>query len=81
MTDDKAPEKTADDILRERCENFVKEFGELVGKHKIDFALYPMYVPDGSGSFKTVVRSTPIDITNQPVKSSVQPEDIIQEAK
>jgi hypothetical protein len=49
---------------------FMKEYGELVEKHQIDFATYPVFIPDGQGGFKIVVQSTPIDISNQPKKSN-----------
>jgi len=41
---------------------FMKEYGELVEKHKMDFANYPMYIPDGEGGFKTVMQSVPVPI-------------------
>ena len=50
-------------------EAFMKEYGELVEKHQVDFATYPVFVPDGQGGFKIVIQSTPIDISNQPKKS------------
>ncbi len=49
----------------ERGQAFLKEYKELVDKHKVDFATYPIYQPDGNGGFRTVVQSTPIDISNQ----------------
>lgn len=54
---------------KEKGEAFLKEYGELVEKHKIDFATYPVFVPDGQGGFKIVVQSTPIDISNVPKES------------
>ncbi len=45
---------------------FMKEYGELVEKHQIDFATYPVFIPDGQGGFKIVVQSTPIDISKKP---------------
>ncbi len=59
---------------KERIDTFVKEYGELVDKHKVDFANYPMLVPDGKGAFKIIMQSVPVDITNQPVKSPFVPE-------
>lgn len=53
----------------EKIQAFLKEYQELVDKHKIDFANYPMWVPDGEGSFKTIIQSTPFDMTQLPVKS------------
>jgi len=61
-------EKSTDD-LKERSESFIKEYGELVKKHQVDFASYPMFVPDGQGGFKISVQTTPIDLKNRPVKS------------
>lgn len=46
-------------------EAFMKEYGELVEKHQVDFATYPVFIPDGQGGFKIVVQSTPIDISQQ----------------
>jgi hypothetical protein len=53
----------------EKQKLFLKEYGELVAKHKIDYATYPVWIPDGQGGFKCIVQNTPIDITNQPRKS------------
>lgn len=65
--------KTADEVaqeaLNERVNGFLKEYGELVGKWKMDFATYPMFVPDGQGGFKILTQSTPVDMTNQPIRS------------
>ncbi len=42
---------------------FLAEYGDLVKKHGFDFASYPVYVPDGQGAFKTVIQSTPVDVS------------------
>lgn len=63
--DDTTDHNSADD----RAKEFVKEYGELVKKHQIDFASYPSFIPDGQGGFRVVVQNTPVDITNQPKKS------------
>jgi len=57
------------DVRQEAIKDFVKEYGELVAKHGVDFACYPVYIPDGSGGFKVTVQNTPVDIKNQPTKS------------
>lgn len=44
---------------------FLDEYGELVKKHKIDFATYPMYVPDQAGAFHTVIRNTPVRVPDK----------------
>lgn len=53
----------------EKIKNFYTEYEELTKKHGIDFANYPVFVPDGSGGFKVIVQSTPVDISARPVKS------------
>lgn len=55
--------------LNNRVNAFIKEYGELVKKHEVDFATYPVFVPDGQGGFKVIVQNTPVDIKNQPRKS------------
>lgn len=57
------------DPTQERKEAFLAAYGELVKEHNIDFASYPVFVPDGQGGFKVVVQNTPVDIKNQPTKS------------
>lgn len=54
---------------QEKGAAFIKEYGELVEKHQMDMATYPVFVPDGQGGFKIIVQSTPVDISNQPKKS------------
>lgn len=58
---------------QKRVDAFLKEYGQLVEKHKVDFANYPLYIPDGAGGFKTLVQSTPVDTTNFPQKSPFIP--------
>jgi len=65
-----APETdAAKDPSQERIGAFVEAYGKLVQEHKVDFASYPVFVPDGQGGFKIVVNNTPVDIANQPTKS------------
>lgn len=52
--------------LKKRQEDFIKEYGELVEKHKMDFATYPVFTPDGTGGFKLIIQNTPVDMTNMP---------------
>jgi hypothetical protein len=59
---------------KERIGKFVEAYGALVKEHGIDFASYPVFVPDGKGSFKIIIQSQPVDIANQGVKS---PEEFI----
>jgi hypothetical protein len=69
-------ETTRDEEQKARTDSFMKEYGELVAKHKIDFASFPVFVPDesGRGSFKVVCQSVPVDISNQPQKSPFIPQ-------
>lgn len=66
---EKSPEEVKKDEQNERVNLFLKEYGELVAKHGVDFASYPTYIPDGQGGFRVVVQNTPVDIKNQPKKS------------
>lgn len=54
----------------EKFKLFIKEYGELVEKHKVDLATFPIYVPNDRGGFDTQIQSTPVDISKQPVKSN-----------
>lgn len=58
----------------DRVKEFVKRYGELVDELKVDFANFPMYIPDGGGGFRTIIQSQPIDIKDQPTKSPFIPE-------
>lgn len=65
------PEK---DPTKERVQDFLTKYGELVKETNIDFASYPVFVPDGQGGFKVIVQNTPVDISNQPKKSPFIPQ-------
>lgn len=54
---------------QEKGAAFLAEYKELVDKHQMDFATYPMFIPDGQKGFKIVVQSTPVDISEQPKQS------------
>lgn len=53
----------------QRSQDFIKEYGEPVQKHQIDFGTFPSFAPDGQGGFKVVVHTQPMDIKDQPKKS------------
>jgi len=57
------------DESKAKVDTFLKEYKELVEKHNVDFANYPVYIPDGKGGFNTIVQSTPVDMANLPQKS------------
>lgn len=61
-------QKLAEDV-QIRTKAFFDDYGELVKKHDIDFASYPVFIPDGQGGFKVIVQNTPVDVRNQPRKS------------
>ncbi len=66
---ERTPEEIKNEELNGRVTDFLKEYGELVGKHKVDFATYPMFIPDGNGGFRVITQSTPVDVSNQPIRS------------
>lgn len=73
------PEEQA--ALQARLSDFVKEYGELVAKHNVDFATYPVFVPDGKGGFRVTVQNTPVDITKSEVQEPQKsPEEFIPQA-
>lgn len=47
-------------LTKEESDVFIKDYGDLVKKHGIDFACYPVFVPDGAGGFKVVIQNTPV---------------------
>ena len=59
--------------VQERIQAFIKEYGELTKKHKVDFVNFPMFTPNDKGSWDIVIQTQPVDTTNQPVKSFIQP--------
>lgn len=54
---------------QKKIQEFLTEYKALVEKHNVDFANYPVYIPDGEGGFKTIIQSTPVDMSNMPQKS------------
>ena len=54
-----------DEKTKERVNNFLKEYGELVLKHKMDFTSYPIFTPTGNGLFSVSIQSTPVDVTDR----------------
>lgn len=61
---------TKQDENKTRVEAFLKEYKELVEKHEIDFANYPVLVPAEDHSFKLVMQSTPVDLRLQKLNKS-----------
>lgn len=67
-----------DNDFKTRADAFIKDYGDLVAKHNIDFAHYPVYMPDGAGGFRTVLQTAPVDISKneQFVTSSKEPDNV-----
>lgn len=59
-----------DNELKERAEKFLAEYGELVIKHKMDFASYPTWIPNANGYFTVGIQSTPVDVTETLAKAN-----------
>jgi hypothetical protein len=59
----------------ERVELFLERYEALVKELEVDFANYPIYIPDGGGGFRTVLQSKPIDIKALPQQSNFVPEE------
>jgi hypothetical protein len=64
---------------KERADDFIKEYGELVQKHQFDIAHYPVFVPNGQGQFSVTIQSTPVDLTKiqQNAKENTEPDKIV----
>lgn len=48
-----------------KIEKFVEEYGNLVKKHGVDFATFPQFIPDGTGGFKIICQTVPVDMEQQ----------------
>lgn len=55
-------ERQPNDQKAKRIEKFMEEYKQLTEKYKVDFASYPMFVPNEDSSFKVIVQSTPLDL-------------------
>jgi len=67
--------------LEVRKSNFLQEYGELVIKHKMDFASYPTFVPNPNGHFTVIVQNTPVDVTEQLSRAEAEKSNFIPDAK
>ena len=59
---------------KKKIDEFLKEYGELVKKHEVDFINFPMYQPNKDGHWETVIQTRPISTKGQPVKSPFIPQ-------
>lgn len=64
-----------DTNFKEKQEAFIKEYGDLVTKHNMDFAYYPAYVPLPDGGFKTIIQTTPIAVNPESHDQFIQKEE------
>lgn len=64
---------TEEDV-KKASEEFMKEYGELTQKHKVDFINYPLWQPDGNGGWKMTIQTQLVSTANQPVKSPFVPQ-------
>lgn len=62
------------DEQKGRMNSFMEKYRVLVEETKMDFANYPVYVPDGQGGFRTIVQSTPVDTSGMSIPSPFIPE-------
>lgn len=72
-----------DEKINEKAQAFLKEYGELVTKHKMDFASWPVFVPNSNGTFTVTIQSQPVDVTQQldSTSNNVPPPDKFVETK
>lgn len=56
-----------------RVDDFLREYQDLTKKHQIDFAQFPMFVPDDKGGFRVVMQSTPVDLNLQDLNKGFIP--------
>jgi hypothetical protein len=60
--------------VKERIDAFIKDYGELRNKHKIDIASAPSFVPNDRGTWELVINMQPVDISNELIKSPFIPQ-------
>jgi hypothetical protein len=48
--------------MNEKIKMFMHDYQELVKRHKVDWANYPMFVPDGKGGFRVIIQSTLVEV-------------------
>lgn len=49
--------------------DFLKDYEVLIKKYKMDFASYPVWVPNDQGQWVTVIQTQTVDTSKQPIKS------------
>lgn len=69
---DMTPEEQASE--KEALNVFIKEYGELVAKHKFDFIAYPIWQPSDTGEWKMSIQTQAVSTKNKPVRSPFVPQ-------
>ena len=58
-----------DEETQKAIGTFLKEYGELVAKHKVDFVTYPLWQPDGKGGWEMKIQTQAMSTKELPVIS------------
>lgn len=61
--------KTEPTEEQKEIDAFLKEYGEIVAKYKLDILAIPSFIPDGQGAWKVVINTRVVSTKDQPVKS------------
>lgn len=69
-TEKEIKDENAHNDYEKRAKEFMRRYGENVKELNIDIAAYPVYMPDGKGSFVTVIQQSTIDVTNKGAQPS-----------
>jgi hypothetical protein len=68
------PKKPDASNVQERIDAFIKDYGELRSKHKVDIASSPSFVPNDRGTWELVINMQPVDVSNELIKSPFIPQ-------
>ncbi len=65
------------DDIKNRTDDFKKEYEELVKKHEVECIAYPSYLPHSNGTFQLMTQIHIVDMKYRPVESPMQPKPVI----
>jgi hypothetical protein len=57
--------------FEKRRDEFLKRYKKLIDELQVDFASFPMYIPNEKGSFDVFVQTNVVDRKDQMVKSPI----------